>query len=94
MFEKEIKELFELCWEVNQETLAHARFQMGMGSLCEIFIQNHGYSLSSKFDGVYNMWISPELQEESMDDYRKAKGHLERLLREKGKIHRDENDSQ
>lgn len=94
MFEKEIKELFELCWTVRQETPAHVSFSMGNGTLCDIRIWNNGFMPGIKSDKDYMLYEHEILQKESMNNYIAAKTHLERLLRAKGKVNRDENDNQ
>lgn len=82
MFEKEIKELFELAWRVSNETDYFVSF--GIAShvhACDIDIMNSKWEPRKKKDANYIIYFDSELLEkESANQCKLAKAHLLRLL--------------
>lgn len=82
MFEKEIKELFELAWRVSNETDCFVSFRIvSHVHACDIDIINSKWEPGKKKDGNYMIYFNSELlEEESAEQYKLAKEHLLRLL--------------
>lgn len=82
MFEKEIKELFELAWRVSNETDCFVSFDVTSHvHACIICIMNSKWELRKKMDGVYTIYFDNELlKEESANQCKLAKAHLFRRL--------------
>lgn len=82
MFEKEIKELFELAWRVSNETDYFVSF--GIVShvhACNIGIMNSKWEPDKRRDESYTIYFDEELlKEESAEQCNLAKAHLLRLL--------------
>lgn len=82
MFEKEIKELFELAWRVSNETDYFVSF--GIVShvhACNIDIMNSKWEPDKRRDESYTIYFDEELlKEESAEQCNLAKAHLLRLL--------------
>ena len=83
MFEKEIRELFELCLRAQHETNAYVAFTTSTIH-ADVTIYDTGFSGEKHPDGVYMLHLSddPCLKAYSMDAYRKAVIHLETLIRD------------
>lgn len=88
MFEKEITELFGLCRKAIRETNSFVNFETRRGTSCpstSIYIIDDGaIEEKDEFDGTYHIFEREELRESSLEEYRKAKEHLTRLLKENG----------
>ena len=82
MFEKKIDELYRLTKKVNKSTNADVIFRMGTGSL-DIYVRNNKFGINTGFDGNYVLYKSEKLKEETEQQYKLAKEHLERLLQER-----------
>lgn len=82
MFEKEIKELFELAWRVSNETDYFVSFYITSHvHLCDIDIMNSKWDLNRKKDGNYTIYFDSKLlKKESAEQCKLAKAHLLRLL--------------
>lgn len=82
MFEKEIKELFELAWRVSNETDYFVSFCITSHvHACDIDIMNSKWEPGKKNDGNYVIYFDSELLEkESAKQCKLAKEHLLRLL--------------
>lgn len=82
MFEKEIKELFELAWRVLSETDYFVSFDITSHvHACITCIMNSKWEPKKKMDGVYTIYFDNELlKEESAEQCKLAKEHLLRLL--------------
>ena len=82
MFEKEIKELFELAWRVSNETDYFVSFRIASHvHVCDIDIMNSKWEPGRKSDGDYMIYFDSELlKEESAEQCKLAKAHLLRLL--------------
>ena len=82
MFEKEIKELFELAWRVSNETDYFVSFDIASHvHACDIDIINSKWEPGKKNDGNYIIYFNTELlEEESAEQCKLAKAHLLRLL--------------
>jgi hypothetical protein len=82
MFEKEIKELFELAWRVSNETDYFVSFYITSHvHLCDIDIMNSKWDPNRKKDGNYIIYFDSKLlKKESAEQYKLAKAHLLRLL--------------
>ena len=82
MFEKEIKELFELAWRVSNETDYFVSFRIASHvHACDIDIMNSKWEPGMKSDGDYMIYFDSELlKEESAEQCKLAKAHLLRLL--------------
>lgn len=82
MFEKEIKELFELAWRVSNETDYFVSFHITSHvHTCDIDIINSKWEPGKKKDGNYIIYFKIEsLKEESAEQCKLAKEHLLRLL--------------
>ena len=82
MFEKEIKELFELAWRVSNETDYFVSFSITSHvHACDINIMNSKWDSGKKIDGNYIIYFNSELlKEESAEQCKLAKAHLLRLL--------------
>ena len=82
MFEKEIKELFELAWRVSNETDYFVSFYITSHvHLCDIDIMNSKWDPSRKKDGNYTIYFDSKLlKKESAEQCKLAKAHLRRLL--------------
>lgn len=82
MFEKEIKELFELAWRVSNKTDYFVSFYLvSHVHSCNIDIINSKWEPGKKKDGNYIIYFDNELlKEESAEQYKLAKAHLLRLL--------------
>lgn len=82
MFEKEIKELFELAWRVSNETDYFVSFRIASHvHACNIDITNSKWEPGKKSDGDYMIYFDSELlKEESAEQCKLAKAHLLKLL--------------
>lgn len=82
MFEKEIKELFELAWRVSNETDYFVSFDIASHvHACDINIMNSKWDSGKKMDGNYIIYFDSKLlEEESAEQCKLAKAHLLRLL--------------
>ena len=82
MFEKEIKELFELAWRVSNETDCFVSFDVTSHvHACIICITNSKWEPKKKMDGIYSIYFDNKLlKEESAEQCKLAKAHLLRLL--------------
>jgi hypothetical protein len=82
MFEKEIKELFELAWRVMNETDFYVSFRIGAHvHFCDIDVMNSKWEPEKKPDANYTIYTDSELlKEESAEQCNLAKAHLLRLL--------------
>lgn len=82
MFEKEIKELFELAWRVSNETDYFVSFDIASHvHSCDIDIMNSKWDSGKKMDGNYIIYFDSKLlEEESAEQCKLAKAHLLRLL--------------
>ena len=82
MFEKEIKELFELAWRVSNETDYFVSFDVASHvHACITCIMNSKWEPRKEMDGVYTIYFDNELlKEESAEQCKLAKAHLLRLL--------------
>ena len=82
MFEKEIKELFELAWRVSNETDYFVSFHITSHvHACDIDIMNSKWNPNRKKDGNYTIYFNSELlKKESAEQCELAKAHLLRLL--------------
>ena len=82
MFEKEIKELFELAWRVMNETDFYVSFRIGAHiHFCDIDVMNSKWEPGKILDANYTIYTNNEvLEEESAEQCKLAKAHLLRLL--------------
>lgn len=82
MFEKEIRELFELAWRVVNETDYFVSFNIVTHThCCYIDIMNSKWESKKKADVTYTIYFGSELlEEESLGQYKLAKAHLLKLL--------------
>ena len=82
MFEKEIKELFELSWRVMNETDFFVSFRIGAHvHFCEIYVMNSKWKSDKTLGARYTIYTDTELlKEESAEQCKLAKAHLLRLL--------------
>ena len=82
MFEKEIKELFELSWRVMNETDFYVSFRIGAHvHFCDIDIMNSKWDPYKIPDAHYTIYTDSEiLEEKSAEQCKLAKTHLIRLL--------------
>lgn len=82
MFEKEIKELFELAWRVSNETDYFVSFDITSHvHACIIYIMNSKWEPRKEKDGIYTIYFDNELlKEESAEQCKLAKAHLLKLL--------------
>lgn len=82
MFEKEIKEIFELAWRVSNETYYFVSFSIASHvHACYIDIMNSKWEPRKKNDGNYIIFFDSELlEEESAEQCKLAREHLLRLL--------------
>lgn len=82
MFEKEIKELFELSWRVMNETDFYVSFRIGAHvHFCDIDVMNSKWDPYKIPDAHYTIYTDSEiLEEKSAEQCKLAKAHLIRLL--------------
>lgn len=82
MFEKEIRELFELAWRVSNETDYFVSFSIASHvHACSIDIMNSKWESGKRRDGNYIIYFDSELlKEESAEQCKLAKTHLLKLL--------------
>ena len=82
MFEKEIKELFELAWKVMNETDFYVSFRIGSHvHFCDIDVMNSKWEPGKIPDAHYTIYTDSEiLEEESAEQCKLAKAHLLKLL--------------
>ena len=82
MFEDEIKELFELCWRVSNETDAFVTFDIASHvHACYICIKDSGYVPYTEYDFHTHIYFGDNLfADESKENFKKAKAHLLKLL--------------
>lgn len=82
MFEKEVRELFDLSWRVMNETDFFVSFRIGAHvHFCDIDIMNSKWEPDKKADAHYTIYIDNEvLEEESAEQCELAKKHLLKLL--------------
>lgn len=82
MFEKEIKELFELSWRVMNETDFYISFRIGSHvHFCDIGVMNSKWGPGKILDANYTIYTNSEvLEEESAEQCKLAKAHLLKLL--------------
>ena len=83
MFEKEIRELFELCLRAQHETNAYVVFTVS-STHADVTIYDAGFSENKRPDGVYFLHVSddPVLKAYTMYRYRQAVVHLETLIKD------------
>ena len=82
MFEEKIDELYCLTKKVHENTDADVIFRMNANSLY-IFVSDKGYDANTKFDGSYSLYKNEMFKEETEQNYKLVKAHLERLLQER-----------
>lgn len=82
MFEEKIDELYRLAKKVHKSTNAHVIFRMDADSLY-IYVSNNRFDTNTGFDGNYVLYKNEKLKEETEQQYKLAKAHLERLLQER-----------
>ena len=82
MFEKEIKELFEIAWRVSNETDYFVSFEIASHvHACITSIMNSKWEPRKEMDGIYTIYFDNELlKEESAEQCKLAKAHLLKLL--------------
>lgn len=82
MFEKEVRELFELAWRASNETDYFVSFAIASHvHACSIDIMNSKWESGKRSDGVYIIYFDSELlKEESAEQCKLAKAHLLKLL--------------
>lgn len=82
MFEKEIRELFELAWRVSNETDYFVSFEIASHvHFCEVSVMNSKWKPGKASDSSYIIYFNSELlEEESAEQYKLAKAHLLKLL--------------
>ena len=82
MFEKEIRELFELAWRVSNETDYFVSFRIASHvHSCEVSVMNSRWEPGKASDNSYTIYFDSEvLEEESAEQYKLAKAHLLKLL--------------
>ena len=80
MFEKEIRELFELSLRVMNETEFFVSFYIAAHTrCCYIDVMDSKWEAGKEYDGHYYIYFSHN-EEESLENYNLAKAHLLRLL--------------
>lgn len=84
MFE-EIKELFELCWRVSNETDAFVTFEIASHThACYICIKDGGYVPYTEYDFSTHIYFknmeNSLFADENKENFKKAKAHLLKLL--------------
>lgn len=83
MFEKEIRELFNLVMAAMGKTNATIYFEISnYGTACAIRIWNEGFVKDQRADGRYDIFYGETLKCKSERNYEKARAHLIRLIRE------------
>ena len=83
MFEDEIKELFELCWRVANETDAFVTFEIASHvHACYICIKDGGYVPYTEYDFRTHIYFEKNsfFTDENKENFKKAKAHLLKLL--------------
>lgn len=82
MFEKEIRELFELAWRVSNETDYFVSFEIASHvHACNIDIMDSKWKPYKRSDGDYMIYFDSELlKEKSAEQCKLAKAHLLKLL--------------
>ena len=82
MFEKEIKELFELAWKVMNKTDFYVSFRIGSHvHFCDIDVMNSKWEPGKIPDAHYTIYTDSEvLEEETAEQCKLAKLHLLKLL--------------
>lgn len=82
MFENEIKELFELCWRVSNETDAFVTFEIASHvHICYIRVKDTGYVPYADCDLEVDIHFNTNMFiEEDKENFKKAKAHLLKLL--------------
>ena len=82
MFEKEIRELFELAWRVSNETDYFVSFRIASHvHSCEVSVMNSRWEPGKVNDNSYTIYFDSELlEEESAEQYKLAKAHLLKFL--------------
>lgn len=82
MFEKEVRELFDLSWRVMNETDFFVSFRIGAHvHFCDIDIMNSKWEPDKKADAHYTIYTNSEVfEEESAEQCKLAKAHLLKLL--------------
>lgn len=82
MFEKEVRELFDLSWRVMNETDFFVSFRIAAHvHFCDIDIMNSRWKPGKYSDAHYSIYIDSELLEkESAEQCKLAKEHLLKLL--------------
>ena len=82
MFEQEIRELFDLCMRVKQETNALVLFDFYSNTGCTVYLNDKGFEENGEFDAVYRISSENEiLKDDSMKNYQKANEHLNKLIK-------------
>lgn len=81
-YKEEIKELFDLAWRVTTETKVFVSFDFQSHTqCCYISIIEKGWKKKRKADVTYYIYCGEEcLAKGSIEDLRKAKAHLLKLL--------------
>lgn len=82
MFEKEIRELFELAWRVMNETDYFVSFEIAAHThCCYIGVMNSKWEPDKERDATYDIYIDRgTLKEVSFERYKLAKAHLLKFL--------------
>lgn len=82
MFEKEVRELFELAWRVMNETDFYVSFRIGSHvHFCDIGVMNSKWEPGKILDANYTIYTDTKiLEKESAEQCKLAKAHLLRLL--------------
>ena len=80
--EEKIRELFDLCWRVTNETDCYVSFNIASHTLCcYIDVMDSKWEAGKEYDGHYCIYFGNEMfEEESLEHYKLAKAHLLRLL--------------
>ena len=80
MFEKEIRELFELSLRVMNETEFFVSFDITAHTrCCYIDVMDSKWEAGKEYDGHYYIYFNHN-EKESLEHYNLAKAHLLRLL--------------
>ena len=82
MFEEKTDELYRLFKEVRKEAKTYVALNLSTGSTC-LYIWDKGLNTETSPDGNYTLYENEVLKEETEQQYKLAKEHLERLLQER-----------
>ena len=81
MFWEIADELYALSREVLKETKHNIHFEVNERSI-HVWIEENGKGNRVGFDGIYDIYNRDTLEALSLDNYKAARKHLERLLKE------------